>query len=120
VDGQSYRTAKAVFRPVRSAHIARDGIDSVDVEGALVVGHGSTEADIQSGLFDGATVETLLVNWCEPNSSHCDPHRVVGKITPIDGRFVAELESVAASLDKPNGRYLRRAATRGWAMRDAG
>lgn len=81
--------------------------DSVDVEGALSSDR-LAEADIQAGLFDGATVETLLVNWREPAQFAMIRTAIVGKMTRSDGRFVAELESVAASLDRPNGRYLRR------------
>jgi uncharacterized phage protein (TIGR02218 family) len=81
--------------------------DSVDVQGALSSVR-LAEVDIQAGLFDGATVETLLVNWREPAQFATIRTAVVGKMTRSDGRFVAELESVAASLDRPNGRYLRR------------
>ena len=67
-----------------------------------------TEEDIAAGLFDGATVATLLVNWREPAQFAPVRAAVIGRIARADGRFVAELESRAASLDKPNGRYLRR------------
>lgn len=82
-------------------------VDAVDVEGALS-SDVLDEADIAAGLFDGAAVETLLVNWNDTEQFVSIRKAVIGRIQRADGRFVAELESVAASLDRPNGRYLRR------------
>ena len=82
-------------------------VDAVDIEGALS-SPVLEEADIVAGLFDGAEITTLLVNWRQPGQFAQIRKAVIGKITLADGRFVAELESVAASLDKPNGRNLRR------------
>ncbi len=61
-----------------------------------------------SGRYDGATVETLLVNWREPTQFALLRTATIGKITRSDGRFVAELESLAQQLDQPRGRYVRR------------
>lgn len=82
-------------------------VDPVDVEGALSSAD-LAEDDIEAGLFDGATVETCLVNWADPTQFARIRKAVIGKITMSDGRFVAELESMAASLDQPNGRTVRR------------
>jgi len=82
-------------------------VDTVDIEGALS-SQRLSEADIAAGLYDGATVETLLVNWQETSQRAVVRKSVIGRIVLSDGRFVAELESIAASLDRPSGRYLRR------------
>lgn len=82
-------------------------VDAVDVEGALSSDM-LAEADIAAGLFDGAVVETLLVDWSDPAVFVPIRKAAIGRIVRADGRFVAELESMAASLDRPNGRYLRR------------
>lgn len=82
-------------------------VDTTEVEAALS-SDAIREADIDAGLFDGAKVTTLLVNWREPAQHMVLRRASVGRITRSDGRFVAELESLAASLDRPNGRYLRR------------
>ncbi|HVW55370.1 MAG TPA: DUF2163 domain-containing protein [Rhizobiaceae bacterium] len=82
-------------------------VDTVDIEGAL----SSTaidEADIEAGRYDGAIVETMLVNWQEPADFAMIRKAVVGKITRNDGALTAELESLTQSLDQPNGRYARR------------
>jgi uncharacterized phage protein (TIGR02218 family) len=103
-----------VFEPETgfSASEARDtlglAVDTVDVEGALSSADIS-EADIAAGLYDRATVETLLVNWRQPQDFALLRKATIGKITRSDGRFVAELESQAHALDRPSGRYLTRA-----------
>jgi uncharacterized phage protein (TIGR02218 family) len=66
------------------------------------------EADIEAGRYDGATVETMLVNWRNPADFAVIRKAVVGKITRSDGKLTAELESLTQSLDQPNGRYARR------------
>jgi uncharacterized phage protein (TIGR02218 family) len=94
-----------------SASEARDTLglatDTVDIEGVL----SSLEirkADIAAGRYDGATVDTLLVNWREPTQFALLRTATIGKITRSDQRFVAELESLTRQLDQPRGRYVRR------------
>jgi len=94
-----------------SASEARDtlglAVDTVDVEGALSSDDISDE-DIAAGFYDGATVETFLVNWRQPGDFALLRKATIGKITRADGRFVAELESLVHSLDRPAGRYVSR------------
>lgn len=94
-----------------SASEARDtlglAVDTVDVEGALSSDRIRDE-DIAAGLYDGARVETLLVNWRQPADSAVIRTATIGKITRSDERFVAELESLVTALDQPNGRYVTR------------
>lgn len=82
--------------------------DAADIEGAIASDR-IVEADVEGGGFDGARVETLLVNWSEPAQHMLLRVGVIGRIARADGRFVAEVESLARSLDRPNGRTLRRA-----------
>lgn len=94
-----------------SASEARDtlgmSVDTVDVEGALSSDRIS-EADILAGKYDGATVQTFLVNWRQPTDFALLRTATIGKLTRSDGRFVAELESRMHALDRPNGRYVSR------------
>jgi len=94
-----------------AASEARDtlglAVDTVDVEGALS-SDDISEEDIAAGLYDGATVETFLVNWRQPEDFVLLRKGTVGKITRTDGRFVAELESLVHALDRPHGRYVSR------------
>lgn len=106
VAGEEYEPQSGFTQTEARASLGM-AVDAVDVEGALS-SDVLTEADIAAGLFDGALVETLLVNWLEPAQFAPIRKAAIGRILRADGRFVAELESVAASLDRPNGRYLRR------------
>jgi len=84
------------------------GVDTVDVEGAL----SSAEIDgdeIRAGKFDGAIVETFLVNWAEPAQFARIRRSAVAKVSWADGHFVAELQSAMRALDRPNGRHIVRA-----------
>lgn len=94
-----------------SASEARDAlglaVDTVDVEGALSSDRIRDE-DIAAGLYDGAKVETFLVNWRKPQDFAVIRTATIGKMTRSDTRFVAELESLVHRLDQPNGRIVSR------------
>lgn len=95
------------FTRAEASRTAEMTIDAADVEGALS-SDTISEADIAAGLYDGARVVTYLVDWRDVTARRELSRAAIGKITRADGRFVAELESLARSLDRPNGRYLRR------------
>jgi uncharacterized phage protein (TIGR02218 family) len=82
-------------------------VDTVDVEGALS-SERIRDEDIAAGLYDGARVETLLVNWRKPEDFALIRTATIGKMTRSDERFVAELESLASRLDQQNGRMVGR------------
>lgn len=106
VAGQDYEPQSGFTQTEARASLGM-AVDAVDVEGALS-SETLREDEIEAGLFDGAKVETLLVDWMQPSCFVAIRMAVIGRIVRSDGRFVAELESMAASLDQPNGRYLRR------------
>jgi uncharacterized phage protein (TIGR02218 family) len=81
--------------------------DATDVEGALSSDRIS-EADIAAGRYDGARVETLLVNWRAPEQHAVLRSATVGKIVLRDGHFVVELEGLGAQLDRRIGRTFRK------------
>jgi len=106
VDGTEFRPQTG-FTASEARETLGLAADSVEVEGAI-----SSEMlridDIEAGRYDGATVETLLVNWRAPTDFATIRNAVIGRIAVHDGRFVAELESSKLDLDKPGGRYFRR------------
>jgi len=106
VAGQDYEPRSGFTQTEARASLGM-AVDAVDVEGALS-SETLQEDEIEAGLFDGAGVETLLVDWMQPSRFVSIRKAVIGRIVRSDGRFVAGLESLAASLDQPNGRYLRR------------
>jgi uncharacterized phage protein (TIGR02218 family) len=94
-----------------SASEARDRLglaaDAVEIDGALTAFEISEEA-IADGAYDGAVVETLLVDWSQSGTATLLRRAVMGKITRRDGHFTAELLSQSESLDRVNGRFIRR------------
>lgn len=106
VDGTSYEPQSG-FSASEAKRSLGLSADAVDVSGALSSAS-ITEEEIEAGMLDGASVETLLVNWREPSQFVCTARAIVGKITRRDGQFIAELESRMRFLDQPNGRYVLR------------
>jgi len=83
------------------------GVDTVDIEGAL----SSLEIDgedIAAGKYDGAVIETFLVNWKSPADFALLRKSTISKLTYADGHFLAELQSAMRALDKPSGRHIAR------------
>ncbi|MBO6719157.1 MAG: DUF2163 domain-containing protein [Rhizobiaceae bacterium] len=83
------------------------GIDTVEMDGALSSDR-VNEADIVDGLYDGATVQTLIVNWNATGEFAVLQQATVAKLTRIDSRFVAELEGPGRALDFVRGRTIER------------
>lgn len=66
------------------------------------------ETDLQNGLYDGATVETWLVDWAEPEDRLLLDVATIGEVRRDDIAFTAELRSVAHVFDQPQGRAFQR------------
>lgn len=106
VDGVSYEPESG-FGASEARQSLGMAADAQDVEGALSSDR-IRDTDVASGLYDGATVETLLVNWREPGVFAVLRTAVMGKIVRGDHGFVAELQSRAEALDRPRGRCVSR------------
>jgi uncharacterized phage protein (TIGR02218 family) len=66
------------------------------------------EADVERGLFDGASVETFRVDWREPGHHVLMEVADLGEVTRGPAGFRAELRGLAARLDRQRGRTYRR------------
>lgn len=62
------------------------------------------DEDIALGRFDGARVETWLVNWAEPSQNLLLRVDTIGEIVREDGTFRAELRSAQEALNSVRGR----------------
>ena len=82
-------------------------VSSMDIEGALSSA-GITEAELSSGVYDGAEVETWLVNWQDVTARARLRVAYVSKIEMSGGLFKAELKSRMDMLDRRSGRTIRR------------
>lgn len=82
--------------------------DASDVAGAFSDTAIRTD-DLALGRYDGARVETFLVNWQDPEHHALLSTRELGEVRLAGPAFRAELRSLAARLDEPRGRgYARR------------
>ena len=106
VDGALFEP-EAGFTASEARSALGPGIDSAEVDGALSSDKVS-EADIADGLYDGASVETLIVNWREPAQFSILKRETIARITRSDGQFVAELEGPGRALDFVRGRTIQR------------
>ena len=60
--------------------------------------------DLALGRYDGARVETFLVNWQSPGDHVLLSTRKLGEVRTTGLAFTAELRGLAARLDQPYGR----------------
>lgn len=82
--------------------------DAAEVIGAFSA-DAITRADLTAGRYDGALVETFLVNWQSPDDYLLRSTRELGEVRNGPDAFRAELRSLAARLDRPGGRIYARA-----------
>lgn len=79
-----------------------------EVEGILTSSR-IRDVDIEQGLYDGAVVETYLVNWNNPQQQFIMLRRwSVGAITRSGSSFIMELKGAAAAFDAICGRRVMR------------
>ena len=67
-----------------------------------------SDADIEQGRYDGASIEAYLVNWSEPGQHMLLRRWSAGKISRSGSRFVMELKGAAAAFDAVRGRRVLR------------
>lgn len=63
-----------------------------------------SEADLAAGLYDGAVVDLLLVNWADPTMFVLLRRGVLGEVRSADGAFTAEIRSLCDGLNETRGR----------------
>lgn len=65
------------------------------------------EADIALGRYDGARVESWVVNWADPAQAALLRVDIIGEIVREDGVFRAELRSPQQGLNVTRGRHFQ-------------
>jgi len=97
-------------------HSAASGLDASEVETSLgfaapggevagaLMAAALSEADLSSGRFDGATIETWLVDWSQPDGRVLLDVGAIGEVSRSDSAFTAEVRSLAQAFDEPQGR----------------
>lgn len=79
-------------------------VNSFETSGALQ-SERITEADVTTGVYDGAKVSTYLVNWREPSQFVLDRVMLVGEIIREDGLYRMELRGLSSILDQTQGKH---------------
>lgn len=104
-------------------HAARAGLDATRGETALgfaaaggevdgvLVAEGLNEDDLAAGLYDGATVETWLVDWADIGHRLLVSVDTIGEVRRSENAFTAELRSLAHKLDQEQGRLYQTACS---------
>ncbi|MQQ09112.1 DUF2163 domain-containing protein [Epibacterium sp. SM1979] len=101
-DGVTY-SAEAALSASEAASTLGFAPDEMEAHGAL--SHQAiTEADLIAGRFDGAAVEVWDVDWRNTATRALLGRYTVGEVERGGVAFRAELRSLAASLDRPEGR----------------
>lgn len=78
-----------------------------EMEGALSA-DAIDEDDIFAGLYDGARVESFVVDWTRPERHMRLSVSTIGEIRRSSNAFTAELRGPEAALDRQRGRSYRR------------
>ena len=102
---------------------ANTGLSASEAESALGFAPGTSEAAgalsaeslsetaLANGAYDGASVETLLVDWSDPADRLLLDVATIGEVRRGEFAFSAELRSAAHVFDQPQGRTFQRACS---------
>lgn len=102
LDGVTHR-AGAGFMGSEAASRFDLSIDGGEISGALDDASLS-EAQLAAGLFDGATVETWLVDWSDPELRLLTARGSLGEVRRDGQAFTAEIRGPADALAQESGR----------------
>ncbi|MCE4223081.1 DUF2163 domain-containing protein [Methylobacterium sp. C25] len=105
IDGLTFAARTGLEAAEASAELGF-AVGGGDVAGALSSA-GIAPDDITAGLYDGASVETWLVDWSAPEARLLLDVATIGEIRCAGTAFVAELRGLMQALDVEQGRLYR-------------
>lgn len=94
-------------------------VNNTEAVGALSAA-GLTEADIEAGRFDAASITFWLVNWTDPEQRVIRFRGTLGEVTRKDETFSVELRGMTEPLNQARGRLFQRDCSVCWATENAG
>lgn len=103
VEGVTY-LASAALTPSEATQALGAQVDEIEVTGALSSATIS-EADLAAGLYDGALVEVIEIDWATSAKTETVGRFTIGEVTRDNAAFSAELRSEAGLLAQRRGRY---------------
>lgn len=104
VEGVTYRAAHALTASEATQALGT-AVDDMEVEGGLS-SEAITESDLTAGLYDGAQVEVLEIDWTTETRHATVGDYYLGEVSRTPGAFAAELRSEAGRLAQKRGRYI--------------
>lgn len=102
VGGVTYG-ARAALTPSEAAASLGMAADDQQISGGLSSA-AITEADIAAGLYDGARVEVVEIDW-QAGTARALATYTVGEVTRTESAFTAELRGITGRLARVRGRY---------------
>ena len=102
VDGTLFEPADGFEASQESAALG-PAAGEWDLKAALSSDRLSSD-DLLAGRYDGATVETLLVDWRNPQAFDIQSAGTLAEVTARDGLFQAEVRGPFAAFDRVRGR----------------
>ncbi|WP_029003712.1 DUF2163 domain-containing protein [Azorhizobium doebereinerae] len=102
VEGLAFRAASGIAGS-ESTLAQGLGVTGAEVSGALSADT-LDEAALAAGLYDGATVDLLLIDWSDPGVSVLLRRGTLGEVRRQGLAFTAELRGLADALNQTRGR----------------
>jgi len=104
VDGVIYH-ASAALAPSEAVSSLGLAVDEQEVQGA-VTSSAISEADLAAGLYDGASVEAIEIDWATNTRTATIGVYYLGEVARTEASFTAELRSEAGLLSQVRGRHV--------------
>lgn len=104
VDGVTYE-ASAALTPSEAVSSLGMAVDEQEVQGG-VSSDAISEADLAAGVYDGATVEVIEIDWSTSTRHATVGAYYLGQVSRTESAFAAELRSEAGILAQKRGRYV--------------
>lgn len=104
VDGVSY-LASSALSPSEAVSSLGLAVDEQEIQGGInsdVI----SEADLAAGVYDGATVDVIEIDWSTLTQTAFIGSYYLGQVSRNDVAFTAELRSQAGILAQTRGRYV--------------
>lgn len=115
IDGVTYQAASGFTATAIEDQLGL-AVSNLDVNGALS-SVAITEDDLNAGLYDGAVVTIMRVNWQDVTQRAVLRSGFLGQVTRGEVAFSAELRGLSSTLDQSSGRIVQRACP--WELGDS-
>lgn len=108
-DGVTFRadTGLSAVSLAQSTGLSVDNTEAIGALSDLSI----REDEIEQGRFDGAEVQSWLVNWTDVSQRWLQFRGTIGELRRANGGFQAELRGLTEALNRPLGRVFQKPCT---------